>query len=290
MGHRVDRRSATRITPRRGFAGFSVGHPCRPMRPWQRRSSRPPDASQAPRSCWLAEHERTARRDHLADRASANNEEHCEARRHQGQLQGERRHRPMNVSGLGKDCEGTKNSDMILKRNLALVACQHAQVEAIYNRFNDANSNDALDAKQYNRGIERDKTPNRQGDASPSCRRGPPQCTYNGVCRLFSGLDERDDEECWDVGCRLGELAVADKVDDFPSYERKNDARARNGDLHRGPSASSYLEARMRIASFLERLSPKVMADRIAERHQEAVIEARMAQNANRMQTDRACE
>src|SRR5262249_56619 len=119
---------------------------------------------------------------------------------------------------------------------------------------------------------------------------GPPQCAYNGVCGLFSGLDERDDEKCWDVGCGLGELAVADKVDNFPSYERENDARARNGDLHRGPGASSYLEARIRIASFLERLTKKVMADRITERHQEAVIEARMAQNANRMQTDRAGE
>src|SRR5262245_56024575 len=196
----------------------------------------------------------------------------------------------MNVNDLRKDCEASKNSDMILKRNLAFAACQHAQIDAIYNGFNDGNSNDALDAKQYNRGIEGDKTSNCQGDASPSCRRGPPQCTYNGVCRLFSGLDECDNEECWDVVGGLGELAVADKVDDFPSYERKNDARARNGDLYRGPTASSYLEARMRIASFLERLSPKVMADRITERHQEAVIEARMAQNANRMQTDRACE
>src|SRR5262249_1406554 len=174
--------------------------------------------------------------------------------------------------------------------NLAFAACQHAQIDAIYNRFNDANSNDALDAKQYNRGIEGDKTSNRQGDTSPSCRRGPPQCAYNSVCRLFSGLDERDDEECWDVGCGLGELAIADKIDDFPSYERKNNACTCNCDLNRGPGASSYLEARMRIASFLERLSPKVMADRITERHQEAVIEARMAQNANRMQTDRACE
>src|SRR5262245_31474358 len=196
----------------------------------------------------------------------------------------------MNASDLAKDCERSKNSDMILKRNLAFAACEHAQVEAICNRFNHANTNDALDPKQHNGGIEGDKTSNRQGDASPRCRRGPPQCAYNGVCRLFSGLDECDNEECWDVGRGLGELAVADKVDDFPSYERKNDARARNGDLHRGPGASSYLEARMWIASFLERLSPKVMADRITERHQEAVIEARMAQNANRMQTDRACE
>src|SRR5262249_45683431 len=242
------------------------------------------------RSCWLAEHELTARRDHLADRTPTNNEEHCKACRHQGQLKGERRHCPMNVSSLGKDCERSENSDMILKRNLAFAACQHAQVEAIYNRFNDANSNDALDAKQYNRGIEGDKTSARQDDASPSCRRGPPQCTHNGVCRLFSGLDERDDEECWDVGCGLGELAIADKVDHFHSYERKNDPRASNGDLNRGPGASSYLEARMRITRLLERLSPKVVTDRITERHQQAVIEARMAQNPNRVQTDRACE
>src|SRR5262245_43859291 len=242
------------------------------------------------RSCWLPEHELTARRDHLVDRAPANNEEHCEACHHQGQLKSQRRHRPMNVSGLGEDCERSKNSDMILKRNLAFAACQHAQVEAIYNRFNDANSNDALDAKQYDRGIEGDKTSNRQGDANPGCRRGPPQCTYNGVCRLFSGLDERDDEECWDIGCGLGELAIADKVDDFPSYKRKNDPCAGNSDLNGGPGASGYFEARVGIASLLERLGPKVVPDRITERHQEAVIETRMAQNANRMQTDCACE
>src|SRR5499426_4676206 len=101
----------------------------------------------------------------------------------------------MNVNDLRKDCEGSKNSDMILKRNLAFAACQHAQVDAIYNRFPDAKSNDALDAKQYNRGIEGDKTSNRQDDASPRCRCGPAQCTYNGVCRLFSGLDERDNKQ-----------------------------------------------------------------------------------------------
>jgi hypothetical protein len=107
---------------------------------------------------------------------------------------------------------------------------------------------------------------------------------------LFSGLDERDDEECWDIRCGLGELAIADKVDDFLPYERKNDPCASNGDLNRRPGASSYLEARMGITSLLERLGPKVVTDRITERHQQAVIEARMAQNANRMQTDRACE
>src|SRR5262249_62130227 len=117
-----------------------------------------------------------------------------------------------------------------------------------------------------------------------------PPCTYNGVCRLLSGLDECDDEKCWDIGRGVGKLAIADKVDDFPSYERKNDPYASNGDLNRCPGASSYLEARMRITSLLERLGPKVVANRIAECHQEAVIEARMAQDANRMQTDRACE
>jgi hypothetical protein len=34
---------------------------------------------------------------------------------------------------------------------------------------------------------------------------------------LFGGLDERDNEECWDVGCGRGELAIANEVDDFPS-------------------------------------------------------------------------
>src|SRR5215813_7100676 len=130
------------------------------------------------------------------------------------------------------------------------------------------NSNDALDAKQHNRGIEGDKTPNCQGDTSPSCRRGPPRCTYHGVCRLLSGLDE------WDIGRGVGELAIADKVDNFRSYERKNDPYASNGDLNRGPGASSYFEARMQITRLLEGLGPKVVADRIAECHQEAVIEA----------------
>src|SRR5262249_9788485 len=143
---------------------------------------------------------------------------------------------------------------------------------------------------QYNRGIEGDRTSNRQGDASPGCRRGPPQCAYTGVCGLFSGLDERDDEKCWDVGCGLDALAVAAKVGKFPSSDPETDARGRNGELPRGQGVSSYLAARIRMASFLERLSQKVMADRITERHQEAVIEARMAQNANRMQTDRAGE
>ena len=169
----------------------------------------------------------------------------------------------MNASDLGKDCERSKNSDMILKWNLAFAACEHAQVEAIYNRFNNANSNDALDAKQYDRRIESDKTSNRQEDASPRCRRRPPQCADNGVCRLLGGLDERDDEERRDVGRGFGELAIADKVDDFPSYKRKNDSCASNGDLNRGPGASSYFEARVLITRLLERLGPKVVADRI---------------------------
>jgi hypothetical protein len=39
------------------------------------------------------------------------------------------------------------------------------------------------------------------------------------------------------------ELAIADKVDDFPSYEREHDPCAGNGDLNRCPGASSYVEA-----------------------------------------------
>src|SRR5262249_53823057 len=105
-------------------------------------------SSQTLRSRWLSKHDLTACRDHLADRAPANNEEHRDACRHQGQLEGQRRHRPMNVNDLSEDCEASKNSDMILKRSLAFAACEQAQVEAIYNRFDDANSNDAPDAKQ----------------------------------------------------------------------------------------------------------------------------------------------
>src|SRR5215467_6019369 len=105
-------------------------------------------SSQTLRSCWLSKHDLTARRDHLADRAPANKEEHRDACRHQGQLERQRRYGPMDVNDLGEDCEASKNSDMILKRNLAFAACQQAEVEAIYNGFYDANSNDALDAKQ----------------------------------------------------------------------------------------------------------------------------------------------
>jgi len=127
----------------------------------------------------------------------------------------------MNVNDLRENRGGYKNSNMVLKWNLAFAAGEDAEIEAIYNRFNDANSNDALDAKQHHRGIEGDKTCNCQDDASPCCRRCPSQCTYNGVCRLFSGLDERDEEQCWDVGCGAGEFAVADKINDLCSYECK---------------------------------------------------------------------
>jgi pimeloyl-ACP methyl ester carboxylesterase len=41
-----------------------------------------PSASRALRSCGLPEHHLTTRRDHLADRAPANNEEHYDACRH----------------------------------------------------------------------------------------------------------------------------------------------------------------------------------------------------------------
>jgi hypothetical protein len=75
------------------------------------------------RSCWLPDNDLTACRDHLADRAPPNNEEHRDARRHQGHLKDQWRHCPMNVNDLGEDCEASKNSDMILKRNLAFAAC-----------------------------------------------------------------------------------------------------------------------------------------------------------------------
>src|SRR5262245_13701752 len=45
-------------------------------------------SSQALRSCWLPGHDLTGGRDHLADRAPANNEEHRDACRHQRQLEG----------------------------------------------------------------------------------------------------------------------------------------------------------------------------------------------------------
>jgi hypothetical protein len=75
------------------------------------------------RSCWPPEHDLTARRNHLADRAPTDNEEHRKTRRRQDQLEGQRRHRPMNVDDLGGDCEASKNSDVILKGNLSLAAC-----------------------------------------------------------------------------------------------------------------------------------------------------------------------
>src|SRR5262249_34492922 len=75
------------------------------------------------RSCWSPEHDLTTRRNHLADRAPTDNEEHGKTRRRQGQLEGQRRHRPMNVDDLGGDREASKNSDSILKRKLSLAAC-----------------------------------------------------------------------------------------------------------------------------------------------------------------------
>jgi len=53
-------------------------------------------------------------RDHLADRAPANNEEHRKTCRRQDKLEGQRRHRPMHVGDLGGDREASKNSDMTL--------------------------------------------------------------------------------------------------------------------------------------------------------------------------------
>src|SRR5262245_45911373 len=47
-----------------------------------------PRSSQALRSCWLPDHDLTGGRDHLADRAPANNEKHRDACRHQRQLEG----------------------------------------------------------------------------------------------------------------------------------------------------------------------------------------------------------
>jgi hypothetical protein len=65
-------------------------------------------------------------------------------------------------------------------------------------------------------------------------------------------LDKRDDKEDWDVGRGRRKLAIANNIDDFFAYERKNDSCASNGDLNRGPSASSYFETRMWIAGLLE--------------------------------------
>ena len=74
-------------------------------------------------SCRSSDDDLTTCRNHLADRAPANNEEHRKACRRQDQLEGQRRDRPMNVNDLGQDREASKNSDMILKGNLSLAAC-----------------------------------------------------------------------------------------------------------------------------------------------------------------------
>src|SRR5215831_8574486 len=75
------------------------------------------------RSCWSPEHDLTTRRNHLANRAPPDNEEHSKTRRRQDQLEGQRRHRPMDVDDLSGDREASKNSNMILKGNLSLAAC-----------------------------------------------------------------------------------------------------------------------------------------------------------------------
>jgi len=72
---------------------------------------------------WSPDHDLTTRRNHLANRAPTDNEEHSKTRRRQDQLEGQRRHRPMNIDDLGEDREASKNSDMILKGNLSLAAC-----------------------------------------------------------------------------------------------------------------------------------------------------------------------
>src|SRR5262249_35069674 len=104
------------------------GTQCRPPMPTDEALALPRGMSaegQKPtfRSCWSPEHDLTTRRNHLADRAPTDDEEHRKTRRRHEQLEGQRRHRPMNVDDLGRDREATKNSDMILKGDLSLAAC-----------------------------------------------------------------------------------------------------------------------------------------------------------------------
>src|SRR5262249_45398147 len=74
------------------------------------------------RSCWSPEHDLTARRNHLADRAPTDNEEHSKTRRRQDQLEGQCRHRPMTVADLGRDPEASKNTAMTLQGSVSLAA------------------------------------------------------------------------------------------------------------------------------------------------------------------------
>src|SRR5262245_33259386 len=84
-----------------------------------------------PRLCWPPEHDLLGRRDHFADGAAANSDENRDAYRHQSELNGRRWDRPVHVSRLGNNRNGSNNGDMILKRNISLAACEDAQILAI---------------------------------------------------------------------------------------------------------------------------------------------------------------
>ena len=75
-------------------------------------------------------------------------------------------------------------------------------------------------------------------------------------------------------------------IDNFLPDERKNDPEASNCELNRGPGAPSYIEGRVRIAGLIERLGAKVMANGVGEREQQAMIDTRVAQHSNRVQTN----
>ncbi len=103
---------------------------------------------------------------------------------------------------------------------------------------------------------------------------------------LFSGLDKRDEKEHWYVRRRFRKLSIAYRVDNLLPDERKNDPEASNCELNRGPGASSYIELRARIASFIERFGAEVMANGVGKREQQTVIDTRVAQDSTSVQTN----
>jgi hypothetical protein len=82
---------------------------------------------------------------------------------------------------------------------------------------------------------------------------------------LFSALDKRDEKKHWYVRRRFRELSIAYRIDNFLPDERKNDPKASNRELNRGPGASSYIELRARIAGLIERPGAQVMANSVGE-------------------------
>jgi hypothetical protein len=81
---------------------------------------------------------------------------------------------------------------MILERDASFTACQAAQVNAIGNHIDDAESEKTLDTEEYDRREGNDNAPKSYDSANPSGRRRPVRSTHYGARGLFSALEKRD--------------------------------------------------------------------------------------------------